>query len=150
MDCSPPGFSVHGVSQARILEWVAISFSRGFSWFRDLTCISCTGGSVLYCWATRWALCLPWGNSILSRVQKFIMSLILNNSAQTLGLSRYVSGEAGVWWGGVWRGWGMSGRFRILLLVPSADFHVLCFSVCSCEPDTEKHAKGCPQASPRF
>ena len=29
MDCSPPGFSVHGISQARILEWVAISFSEG-------------------------------------------------------------------------------------------------------------------------
>ena len=31
MDCSPPGSSVHGVSQARILEWVPISFSRGSS-----------------------------------------------------------------------------------------------------------------------
>ena len=31
MDCSPPGFSVHGIPQARILEWVAISFSRGSS-----------------------------------------------------------------------------------------------------------------------
>ena len=31
MDCSPPGSSVHGISQARIIEWVAISFSRGFS-----------------------------------------------------------------------------------------------------------------------
>ena len=30
MDCSPPGSSVHGIFQARILEWVAISFSRGF------------------------------------------------------------------------------------------------------------------------
>ena len=30
MDCDPPGFSVYGISQARILEWVAISFSRGF------------------------------------------------------------------------------------------------------------------------
>ena len=29
MDCSPPGFSVHGILQARILEWVAIPFSRG-------------------------------------------------------------------------------------------------------------------------
>ena len=29
MDCSPPGSSVHGISQARVLEWVAISFSRG-------------------------------------------------------------------------------------------------------------------------
>ena len=39
MDCSPPGSSVHGTSQARILEWVAISFSRGSSPPRDLTCI---------------------------------------------------------------------------------------------------------------
>ena len=31
MDCSPPGFSVHGIFQARILEWVAISFSMGSS-----------------------------------------------------------------------------------------------------------------------
>ena len=31
MDCTLPGFSVHGISQARILEWVAISFSRGSS-----------------------------------------------------------------------------------------------------------------------
>ena len=37
MDCSPPGSSVHGTSQARILEWVAISFSRGFSQHRDPT-----------------------------------------------------------------------------------------------------------------
>ena len=35
MDCSPPGSSVHGVSQARVLEWVAISFSRGSSQPRD-------------------------------------------------------------------------------------------------------------------
>ena len=31
MDCSPPGFSVHGIPQARTLEWVALSYSRGFS-----------------------------------------------------------------------------------------------------------------------
>ena len=37
MDCSPPGFSVHGISQTRILEWVAIPFSRGSSWPRDQT-----------------------------------------------------------------------------------------------------------------
>ena len=35
MDCSPPGSSVHGIFQARILEWVAISSSRGSSWPRD-------------------------------------------------------------------------------------------------------------------
>ena len=37
MDCSPPGSSVHGISQARILEWVVISFSRGSSPPRDRT-----------------------------------------------------------------------------------------------------------------
>ena len=35
MNCSPPGSSDHEIFQARILEWVAISFSRGSSWFRD-------------------------------------------------------------------------------------------------------------------
>ena len=42
MDCSPPGSSVYGIFQARILEWVAISFSRRSSWLRDWTHISCT------------------------------------------------------------------------------------------------------------
>ena len=37
MDCSPPGSSVHGILQARILEWVAIPFSRGSSWPRSPT-----------------------------------------------------------------------------------------------------------------
>ena len=49
MDCSPPGSSVHGISQARILEWVVTSFSRGSSQPRDRTCISCIGRWILYC-----------------------------------------------------------------------------------------------------
>ena len=40
MDCSPPGSSVHGILQARILEWVAIPFSRGSSGPRDRTQVS--------------------------------------------------------------------------------------------------------------
>ena len=40
-DCNPPGSSVHRISQARILEWVAISSSRGSSWPRNQTCVSC-------------------------------------------------------------------------------------------------------------
>ena len=44
MDCSPPGSSIHGILQARIVEWVAISFSRGSSQPRDQTCISCITG----------------------------------------------------------------------------------------------------------
>ena len=38
IDCSPPGCSLHGISQARILEWVALSFSRGSSQLGDWTC----------------------------------------------------------------------------------------------------------------
>ena len=52
MDCSLPGYSVHGTSQARILEWVAISFFRESSRPRDGTCVSCIGRQVLYDWAT--------------------------------------------------------------------------------------------------
>ena len=44
MDCSPPGSSIHGILQARILEWVALSFSRGSSRPRDRTHISCIAG----------------------------------------------------------------------------------------------------------
>ena len=54
IDCSPPlGSCVHGISQARILEWVAISFSKGSFWPRDHTHISCIGRQILYHWATR-------------------------------------------------------------------------------------------------
>ena len=41
IDCGPPGSSVHGILQARILEWVATSSSRGFSWPRGQTRVSC-------------------------------------------------------------------------------------------------------------
>ena len=44
VDCSPPGSSVHGILQARILEWAAISFSRGSPQPRDRTWVSCTAG----------------------------------------------------------------------------------------------------------
>ena len=52
-DLSPPGSSDHGVLQARVLEWVAISSSRGSSQPRDWTWISCIGRQILYCGATR-------------------------------------------------------------------------------------------------
>ena len=43
-NCSPPGSSVHGILQARILEWAAISFSRGYSPPSDQTWVSCIAG----------------------------------------------------------------------------------------------------------
>ena len=78
IDCSPPGSSAHGILQARILEWVAISFSR------DRIQVSCSGWQILYHCAT-WLDDIPgvkwgevgvytgngtewaWGQSTLSR-----------------------------------------------------------------------------------
>ena len=58
-DCSPPGSSVHGILQARILEWVTMPSSRGSSWARDgnrISYVSCTDQQVLYHWVTWEAL----------------------------------------------------------------------------------------------
>ena len=51
MDCGPPGSSVHGILQARILKWVAISFSRRSSWPRNQTRVSCIAGRFFTNWA---------------------------------------------------------------------------------------------------
>ena len=53
MDWSPPGSSVDGILLARILEWVAIPFSRGSSLSRDWTQVSCIADRIFTIWATR-------------------------------------------------------------------------------------------------
>ena len=53
IDYSPPGSSVHGILQARILQWVAICFSRGSSWHRDWTQVSYIAGRLFIFWASR-------------------------------------------------------------------------------------------------
>ena len=53
LDWSSPGFSVHGILQARILEWVAIPSSKGSSWPRDQTQVSCITGRFFTIWPTR-------------------------------------------------------------------------------------------------
>ena len=56
MDCSPPSSSIHGILQARVLEWVAISFSRGSSRSRDQTQVSHIAGRCFNLCTTREAL----------------------------------------------------------------------------------------------
>ena len=56
MDCSLLGSPIRGIFQARVLEWVAISFSRGSSWPRDQTQVSRIAGRRFTLWATREAL----------------------------------------------------------------------------------------------
>ena len=65
MDCSLPGSSVHGILQASILKWVALSFSRGSFQTRNRTQVSYTAGRFFTNWAMREALtrdqtCTPW------------------------------------------------------------------------------------------
>ena len=103
MDCSLPGSAVHGLSQARILECVAIPFFRGSSQIRDWIHTSCISRWVLYHWATREAqegisvcVCvleptrflpnLVWNNKerICSRKTCFVLKWILSiNSLNT-------------------------------------------------------------------
>ena len=53
MDYNPPGSSIHGILQARILEWTAISFSRGYSRPRDQTQVSRIAGRRFNLWAAK-------------------------------------------------------------------------------------------------
>ena len=71
MDCSLPGFSVHGIFQVRVLEWVAISFSRRSSWLRDWTQVSCIAGRRFTLWATREAT-QPIGTCIESDTTEWL------------------------------------------------------------------------------
>ena len=77
-DYSPPGSSIHGILQARILEWVAISFSRGSSWPRDWTQVSRITGRRFNLWATREAG-LIHRNRASNRMtkQKYVPRLVL-------------------------------------------------------------------------
>ena len=66
LDCIPLGSSIHGTFQARILEWVAISFSRGYSWPSDQIHVFCLAGKLFY-------HCATWGfllNNVKILVQK--------------------------------------------------------------------------------
>ena len=84
MDCSPRGSSVHGILQARILEWIAISPSRGSSQPRDRTGISCTAGRFFTDWATREAIiCADCGSNV-SLVYKASASLVSASEDRTV------------------------------------------------------------------
>ena len=75
MDCSLPGFSVHGIFQARVLEWVAISFSGGSSRPRDRTRVSRIVGRRFTHWATReaWIKQMVFWNSLaFSVIQRML------------------------------------------------------------------------------
>ena len=72
MHCSPSDSSVHGILQARILEWAIICFSRGSSWPRDQTQVSCFAGRFFTNWTIRESQVAYW-------VVLFISSFLKNS-----------------------------------------------------------------------
>ena len=85
MECSLPGSSVHGIFQARTLERVAVSSSRGSSWSRDRTLVSCIGRWVLYHRAT-WEACALLQEASLDKFLRHVpqgrSSICASTSAQ--------------------------------------------------------------------
>ena len=77
MDCSPPGSPVHGILQARILECVAIPFSKGSSQARDWTWVSCIAGRFFIVGATREAPICLLDVSLLVLQTKVLISQML-------------------------------------------------------------------------
>ena len=83
------GFSVHGIFQARVLEWVAISFSRGPSWPRDRTQGSCIAGRCFTLWATREAQrkAMPKNVQTTAQLHSFHMLARSCSKSSKLGLN---------------------------------------------------------------
>ena len=78
MDYSPPGSSVHGILQARILESVAIPFSRGSSWPRDWTWLGLLHcRQILYCLSHQGSLILTWGRKNISKQLQIILVVVV-------------------------------------------------------------------------
>ena len=117
MDCSPPGSSVHGILQARILEWVAIPFSRGCPWPRNQIPVSCIVADSLPSKPRRrppgWYRCKPNGeirrgftekwdlNKDLEEVREWVMQSPRWRNFQIIGR---VSAKALRW--STWNVWG--------------------------------------------
>ena len=101
MDYSPPGSSVHGSLQARILEWVAISLSRGSSWPRDQTWVSCIAGRFFTFWATRKADCPQNTTRKTVQLPNHLLFWILRSSV--IELQMFVQKQCGILKICVWR-----------------------------------------------
>ena len=104
MGCSPPASSVHGILQARILEWVAIPFFCRSFWPRDWLRVSSTAGGFFTIWASREAQVLFW--SFCGFKKKFFcrvfasnkMQPILNNARVIFNQNRKGVGKSTFFW----------------------------------------------------
>ena len=109
MDCNLPGSSVYGILQARILEWIAVPFSRGSSQPRDWTQVSCTAGRFFTIWATReaWKYYPSYSKRLSRRIYFTLLSHLVVGCAEVLltvcGWGRNGEGMSGCGLGLPWR-----------------------------------------------
>ena len=97
MDCSPPGSSVHGILQTRILVFIAIPFSRGSFWLRDQTWFSYVAGGSFTIWAKKHEQfdLMVWSQSCTSGACKKLAA------KPRTGVSGRLGGVTRCWVGGV-------------------------------------------------
>ena len=95
ISCSLPGSSVHGLFQARILEWVAISFSRRSSQPRDWNQVSCIVGRHFTIWAIREVLSCPKGDQLRNREEGGYLAWIKTHFVSTGSVGKDSACNAG-------------------------------------------------------
>ena len=97
VNCNPPGSSVHGISQAKILEWVAMPSSRGPFRPRDQTQVSCIAGRVFTIWDNKEALGTWIYIKLVSSAVIFTLSIVLAGTLATTFFSCHLAfcGSAG-------------------------------------------------------
>ena len=96
MDCHPPGFSAHGIYQARRLEWVVIPFSRGSFQPRDESQVSCIAGRFFTIWTTREANLVT--NFFISWTMQALILISLCNTTCNSRLCYQISPGPGLPW----------------------------------------------------
>ena len=140
MNCSPPGSSVHGISQARLLEWIAISFSRGSSQPKGQTKISsCISRQILYYWATREALqCnnmqplkrpLLWGREGSAKKRERENHSLQKKKKRERTTLCYTSREPLCWYNTICRNLNMSRKLKGKKMLPERETNYIYISV---------------------
>ena len=85
VDCSPPGSSIHGILYTRILEWIAIPFSRESTQLRDQTWVSCIPGRFFIAWANREA------QQLIFNIQKWFYVLLEGGKSAFINIKYFHS-----------------------------------------------------------
>ena len=98
VDCSPPGFSVYRIFQARIVERIAISFSRGSSRPRNQTKVSCVAGRFFTYWARREAWYIAYLFTMTYIIGNILSVFLWYNQLSMMYFSYYILVSSVCWY----------------------------------------------------